>query len=371
MHIQNNSKVQRSKEAFEFQNPNFFAGSSAYDSVRSLSYAEADVFLVCYKISDPSTLYNVKNKWMPEIRKHRSDAPVILCGCQSDLRRDPEIIAGLSKRGRAPVSSEQALAICCDVGASNYVETSACTNEDIMEAFEVGALACMKNYKYNTTHSHHSEQKFNTSSSKDSNPHHFNTSSSKGSNPLNISIETSEFSAGQVAQPQEAEDFFPHSPPLQPRRSMIQQRASFSVRSESYSSQNNLSRRASFRSPPLPVQVNSKPGSPNDHEPVTSKVKAKAYESLKSQGSTGSTGSSSKTSTGSSALMDLEEPNTEDPDLLNQLNFVSPKAGVFRPVNPTPLKIKDKDKCVLMWNNKLSIFKKILLFFWVWILFTF
>ena len=119
MHIQNNSKVQRSKEAFEFQNPNFFAGSSAYDSVRSLSYAEADVFLVCYKISDPSTLYNVKNKWMPEIRKHRSDAPVILCGCQSDLRRDPEIIAGLSKRGRAPVSSEQALAICCDVGASN------------------------------------------------------------------------------------------------------------------------------------------------------------------------------------------------------------------------------------------------------------
>ena len=330
----------------------YLAGSSAYDSVRSLSYAEADVFLVCYKISDPSTLYNVKNKWMPEIRKHRSNAPVILCGCQSDLRRDPEIIAGLSKRGRAPVSSEQALAICCDVGASNYVETSACTNEDVLEAFEVGALACMKNYKYNTSHSHHSEQKFNTSSSKDSsNPQHFNTSSSKSSaaNPLNISIETSEFSTGQLAQPQEAEDFFPHSPP---RRSMIQQRASFSVRSESYSSQSNLSRRASFRSPPAlqPLQVNSKPGSPHDPvaEQSSNKVKTKAYESLKSQGSTGSTGSSSKTSTGSSALMDLEEPNTEDPDLLNQLNFVSPKAGVFRPVNPTPLKIKDKDKCVLM-----------------------
>ena len=352
-----------------------FSGSSAYDSVRSLSYAEADVFLVCYKISDPSTLYNVKNKWMPEIRKHRSNAPVILCGCQSDLRRDPEIIAGLSKRGRAPVTSEQALAICCDVGASNYVETSACINEEISEVFEVAALACMKNYKYNTSHSHQSDSNshlyntslskdsnphlyntslskdsnphlYNTSSSKDSNPHHFNTSSSKGSNRLNISIETSEFSAGQVAQPQEAEDFFPHTPPSQPRRSMIQQRASFSVRSESYTSQSNLSRRASFRSPVgTGVQVNSKPGSPEEQN---TKIKGKAYESLKSQGSTGSTGSSSKTSTGSSVLMDMEEPNTEDPELLNQLNFVSPKAGVFRPVNPTPLKIKDKDKCVLM-----------------------
>ena len=87
----------------------FFLGSSAYDSVRSLSYAEADVFLVCYKVSDPSTLYNVKNKWMPEIRQYRSNAPVILCGCQSDLRNDSEVISSLGKRGRAPVTPEQAL----------------------------------------------------------------------------------------------------------------------------------------------------------------------------------------------------------------------------------------------------------------------
>ena len=87
----------------------FLLGSSAYDSVRSLSYAEADVFLVCYKVSDPSTLYNVKNKWMPEIRQYRSNAPVILCGCQSDLRNDSEVISSLGKRGRAPVTPEQAL----------------------------------------------------------------------------------------------------------------------------------------------------------------------------------------------------------------------------------------------------------------------
>ena len=74
-----------------------------------MSYSEADVFLVCYKVSDPSTLYNVKHKWIPEIKRQRSDVPVILCGCQSDLRHDSEVVASLGKRGRAPVTPEQAL----------------------------------------------------------------------------------------------------------------------------------------------------------------------------------------------------------------------------------------------------------------------
>jgi GTPase SAR1 family protein len=80
--------------------PIFFSGSPAYDSVRPLSYQEADVFLLCYKISDPISLYNVKNKWIRELRRHRTDVPVILCGCQSDLRSDPLTVAHLSKTGK-------------------------------------------------------------------------------------------------------------------------------------------------------------------------------------------------------------------------------------------------------------------------------
>ena len=78
-------------------------------------------------------------------------------------------------------------------------------------------------------------------------------------------------------------------------------------------------------------------------------MKQNAGESLKSQGSTGSTGS--KTSTGSSLvstdsnvnsssarqvsrdILDPDVPDTEDPELLRQLQFVSPKNGVFRPIN--------------------------------------
>ena len=118
--------------------------------MRPLSYQEADVFLLCYKISDPISLYNVKNKWIRELRKHRPDVPVILCGCQSDLRGDPATLNHLSKTGRTPVSSDQALAICCEIQAVNYVETSAKHPENHnSEAFELCALAAIK-HKNNT-----------------------------------------------------------------------------------------------------------------------------------------------------------------------------------------------------------------------------
>lgn len=341
------------------------SGSSAYDSVRGLSYNEADVFLVCYKVSDPSTLYNVKHKWIPEIKRQRSDVPVILCGCQNDLRRDPEVISNLAKRGRAPVTSDQALAVCCDIGATNYVDTSSLMTTDVVETFEVAAIAAMRHVsKYNTSSSHSSV-----------NSKRFNTTSSKNSSVrLNVSFEgAAEISSGQVAQPQtmppydeSAEDLFPPSSPVQ-RRSIVPQRSSFSGarpanlptspnNGGALIKSNGLSRRTSFRSPTSVTNGNGE--SKNVPIPKVDvvlrqepKEKTKAYESLKSHGSTGSTGS--KTSTGSSSVMlELDEenvPNTEDPELLNQLNFVSPKAGVYRPVStPSQHKYKDKEKCSIM-----------------------
>ena len=66
-------------------------GSSSYfesASARKLSvvFQRADIFLLCYKISDPSTLFSALNFWCPEIRSHVTSTPIILVGCQSDMR---------------------------------------------------------------------------------------------------------------------------------------------------------------------------------------------------------------------------------------------------------------------------------------------
>ena len=206
----------------------------------------------------------------------------------------------------------------------------------------------------------------------------FNTSSSKtSSSKLNLSCDsTAEFSLGQIAQPQvELDDFFPvSSSPIQNRRCgrglvsiPISQRASFSANSTS-PQKKGLIRKTSFRSqvsvvvqkpdqkPPSNESRSLATGAGGSSGSNSGKPATKAYESLKSQGSTGSTGSKTSTNSCSSdTLLDLQEnvPNTEDADLLNQLSFVSPKVGVYRPVNNSNSasssgKIKDKDKCILM-----------------------
>ena len=61
-----------------------------HGSTGTLKYAgifrEADVFLLCYRISDPASLFSAINFWCPEIRCYAPTTPIILVGCQSDLR---------------------------------------------------------------------------------------------------------------------------------------------------------------------------------------------------------------------------------------------------------------------------------------------
>ena len=99
-----------------------FSGSktSSGSGARDLSFREADVFMLCYKISDPATLFSALNFWCPEVRAVSPDAPIILVGCQSDLRGDRDVISGLAKSGRAPVSSDQALSFSRQISAVIY-----------------------------------------------------------------------------------------------------------------------------------------------------------------------------------------------------------------------------------------------------------
>ena len=56
------------------------AGQEDYDRLRPLSYPQTDVFVLCFSVISPTSYTNITNKWMPEIRHHCPDTPVILCG---------------------------------------------------------------------------------------------------------------------------------------------------------------------------------------------------------------------------------------------------------------------------------------------------
>ncbi|XP_044740611.1 rho-related GTP-binding protein RhoN-like [Chrysoperla carnea] len=120
------------------------SGAQAYDTVRPLAYQDTSVFLLCFHVGEPQTLDNVVQKWYPEIRAHSDTAPIILCGCQVDLRHDIETISSLACNRLIPVTSEQAIAVSRQIGAATYVETSAKTsNRGVRDGLEVAALAAL------------------------------------------------------------------------------------------------------------------------------------------------------------------------------------------------------------------------------------
>jgi len=114
-------------------------GSHAVTSTRATAYREADVFLLCYKISEPSSLFNALNHWCPEMRSVSPNVPIILVGCQSDLRSNRDNY----KHNRAPISSQQALTFSQQINAVMYVETSARIAKTAISAFEAAGLAFM------------------------------------------------------------------------------------------------------------------------------------------------------------------------------------------------------------------------------------
>ena len=64
------------------------AGQEDYDRLRPLSYANADVFVACFNLTNKDSLTHIEEKWVPELRHYGRKVPIILVGCKQDLRTD-------------------------------------------------------------------------------------------------------------------------------------------------------------------------------------------------------------------------------------------------------------------------------------------
>ena len=76
-------------------------GQDDFDTLRPLVYPNTDVFLLCFSVVSPSSFLNIKEKWIPEIKKSKEKGskpvPIILVGTQSDLRNDVNTRVELAK----------------------------------------------------------------------------------------------------------------------------------------------------------------------------------------------------------------------------------------------------------------------------------
>jgi len=107
------------------------AGDESYDRFRPWCYSDADVFLVCYSTVDPTSLTNVYQKWIKEIRMSRPNTPIVVVGTKSDARVD-HVQRCLNARSGTVVTTDQGAVFAKAAGAI-FVECSALSSRGIKE----------------------------------------------------------------------------------------------------------------------------------------------------------------------------------------------------------------------------------------------
>ena len=112
------------------------AGQEDFDRLRPLSYPATDVFVVCFSVVRPTSLENIKVKWLPELSHYSPGVPCILVGTQIDLRDDTKTLAQLAKEDERPVSKEAGRKFALRSGMQEYFECSALQQRGLKEIFD-------------------------------------------------------------------------------------------------------------------------------------------------------------------------------------------------------------------------------------------
>jgi Ras-related C3 botulinum toxin substrate 1 len=113
------------------------AGQEDYKKLRPLSYPQTDVFILCFSVVSPTSLENVQNMWVPEVKEHCPTTPYIIVGMKSDLR---DIVAAnpdeWKAKGMEPVAQSKGEDMKKAIKARAYIECSAKMQINLKEVFE-------------------------------------------------------------------------------------------------------------------------------------------------------------------------------------------------------------------------------------------
>ncbi|XP_067682310.1 cell division control protein 42 homolog [Haliotis asinina] len=120
------------------------AGKANFETLRSFTYRESEVLLLCFSTCDRETLTSINDLWMSELKRHskhsKQKRPVILVGTKIDLRFGHE---------DSEVSTDEGVQLAKDIGADCYVECSARDQKGLKEVFQHVVFSALKFRKKN------------------------------------------------------------------------------------------------------------------------------------------------------------------------------------------------------------------------------
>ncbi|XP_051542216.1 rho-related BTB domain-containing protein 2-like isoform X2 [Myxocyprinus asiaticus] len=116
---------------------------------RRFAYGRSDVVVLCFSIANPNSLFHVKTMWYPEIKHFCPRAPVILVGCQLDLRyADLEAVNRARRPLARPIKANEILPpekgreVAKELGVL-YYETSVVAQFGVKDVFDNAIRAAL------------------------------------------------------------------------------------------------------------------------------------------------------------------------------------------------------------------------------------
>lgn len=109
-------------------------GQEDYDKIRPFSYADTNVFLLCFSLSCRHSFQNIKSRWIPEIRYFNPKTPIVLVGTKQDLR-DELLNTKRWSKNQIPIKYTEGLKLMDEVKAVDYVECSSKNFKGLTEVF--------------------------------------------------------------------------------------------------------------------------------------------------------------------------------------------------------------------------------------------
>lgn len=116
---------------------------------RRFAYGRSDVVVLCFSIANPNSLFHVKTMWYPEIKHFCPRAPVILVGCQLDLRyADLEAVNRARRPLAKPIKANEILPpekgheVAKELGVP-YYETSVVAQFGVKDVFDNAIRAAL------------------------------------------------------------------------------------------------------------------------------------------------------------------------------------------------------------------------------------
>ncbi|VDP76823.1 unnamed protein product [Echinostoma caproni] len=121
-------------------------GQEEFDQIRQLAYPGASLILLCYAVDCPTSLDNIIQTWVGEVRNYCPHIPLILVGCKSDRRfvcpssySSNQIHYGSPAGLLTPIKPEKAQWVSRQIGAQVHIECSAYNRSNVETVFELAA----------------------------------------------------------------------------------------------------------------------------------------------------------------------------------------------------------------------------------------